>query len=95
MWHLQSRPGNLPLQSTKVATFAITGGGTEAFRRKLNEASFPYTISDSEECRLLGCYAVRALVKTDVSEEHIASIIRMKRIRNVAVASNRSTRWMR
>jgi hypothetical protein len=31
-----------------------------------------------EECRLLGCYVV-ALVRTDVSEEFIASIIRVTR----------------
>jgi hypothetical protein len=33
----------------------------------------------SEECRLLGCYAMW-LLRTNVSEERIASIIRMTRI---------------
>jgi hypothetical protein len=35
---------------------------------------------DYEECRILGCYVSVDLVRTDVSEESIASIIRMKRI---------------
>jgi hypothetical protein len=49
--------------------------------------------SDYEECRLLGYYAVRVVVKADVSEEHIASIIRVHRIgeleTTLAVTSNR------
>jgi hypothetical protein len=49
--------------------------------------------SDYEECRLLGCYAV-SNVRTDVSEEHIASIIRVTRIgergTTLAVTINRS-----
>jgi hypothetical protein len=38
--------------------------------------ALPY---DYEECCLLGCYAV-SLVRTDVSEERSASIIRVTRI---------------
>jgi hypothetical protein len=33
-----------------------------------------------EECSLLGCDAVLLLLRTDVSEEYIASVIRVKRI---------------
>jgi hypothetical protein len=33
-----------------------------------------------EECRLLGCYAVWSLIRTDVSDERIASIIKVTRI---------------
>jgi hypothetical protein len=48
-----------------------------------------------EECRLLGFIHRVALVRTDVSEERIASTIRMTRIddvgRTLAVPSNRST----
>jgi hypothetical protein len=34
----------------------------------------------NEEWRLLGCYAVWLLLRTDVSDEHSASIIRVTRI---------------
>jgi hypothetical protein len=47
-----------------------------------------------EQCRLLGCYAVWLLVRTDVSEELSASIIRVTRIGELgtlAVTSNRRT----
>jgi hypothetical protein len=55
---------------------------------------------DYEECRLLGCYAVwllyePALVRTGISEELSASIIRMTRIgelgKTLAVTRNRRT----
>jgi hypothetical protein len=42
--------------------------------------------SDYEECHLLGCDAM-ALVRTDVSEEHIASIIRVERISELGTLS--------
>jgi hypothetical protein len=49
---------------------------------------------DYEECRLLECYPFLALVKTDISEERIASIIRETRIgelgTKLAVTRNRS-----
>jgi hypothetical protein len=32
-----------------------------------------------EECHLLGCYIVRLLLRTDISEENSASIIRVTR----------------
>jgi hypothetical protein len=48
-----------------------------------------------EECDLLGCYALRHLVRTDVSEERVASIILVTRIgelgTTLAVTSNQST----
>jgi hypothetical protein len=47
-----------------------------------------------EECRLLGYYSPVAIVKTDVSEELSASIIKVTRIgelRTLAVTSNRCT----
>jgi hypothetical protein len=48
-----------------------------------------------EECRLLGCYAVWVLGRTDVSEELIAFIIRVTRIgelgTTLAVTTNRRT----
>jgi hypothetical protein len=59
--------------------------------------------ADYEECRLLGSYAER-LVRTDVSEERIACIIRVTRIGQLgttfAVTTNRSmlqgsTMWER
>jgi hypothetical protein len=50
---------------------------------------------DYEECRLPGCYAVWLFARTDVSEEHTASIIRVTRIGELgitlAVTSNRRT----
>jgi hypothetical protein len=50
---------------------------------------------DYEEFWLLGCYAVRLLLRTDVSEERIASIIMVTGIGELgtilAVTSNRSS----
>jgi hypothetical protein len=47
------------------------------------------------ECRLLGFYAVKLLLRTEVSEDYIASITRLTRISELgitlAVTSNRST----
>jgi hypothetical protein len=36
-----------------------------------------------EECRTLGCHVELALVTTDLTEEHIASIIRVTKPRGV------------
>jgi hypothetical protein len=47
-----------------------------------------------EECHLLGCYCHVVLVRTDISKEHIASIIMVTRIGKLgtlAVTGNQST----
>jgi hypothetical protein len=51
--------------------------------------------NDNEDSRLLGCYAVQLLLRTDVLEERIAYIITVTRISELgitlAVTSSRST----
>jgi hypothetical protein len=53
---------------------------------------------DYEECRLLGCLDLMALVRTDVSEEFSAPIIRLRIIgelgTTLAVTSNRGTQYL-
>jgi hypothetical protein len=51
------------------------------------------SFSETEECRLLGCDTVWSCIRTNVSEERIVSIIRVKRISELgtlAVTSNRN-----
>jgi hypothetical protein len=40
--------------------------------------------ADYEECRILGCGTVD-IVRTEVSEEHVASIYSLKRIRELGI----------
>jgi hypothetical protein len=50
-------------------------------------------IEEKEKCRLLGCYGIVALERTDVSEERIAFVIRVTRLgelrTTLAISSNR------